>query len=85
MKALDILRKHLIGKKLISASDIELNDDGNININYYTENNIVVPKLGEIITDVTEGMSVDGYAVINLYFNDNEYYDIFLDENIEVE
>jgi len=85
MKILSILKKELIGKKLVSYSDIETNDDGSVNVDYYNEEGLSIPMIGEVIVDVGEGTPVDGYPSVRLFFLEENFLDVFFDEDIELE
>lgn len=84
MRILEMLKKELVGKKLISSSNIELNDAGDIDVDFYNEEGLDHPVLGEVITDVEEGTPVDSYPAVKLCFSDGRSFDIFFDDDIEL-
>lgn len=85
MRILALLRKELIGKRLISCSEIELNDDDTLNIDYYIENDLDIPTIGEVIIAVGDGYSVDSNPTVRLHFSEGRYHDVFLDHDLELE
>lgn len=85
MRILNILKEQLIGKTLISCSDIELNDDCSVNVDFYKKNGLDVPVLGEKIINIGEGDSVDSYPTIRLYFSENNFFDVMIDNDLELE
>ena len=76
----DLITSNLVGKTFVNSSSMELNPDGELNLDY--QPNINKKNTDYKIKRTKIIVNKDNDVMVRIYFDNIQYVDVYIDDNI---